>query len=100
MWQITGTGVCHPLPAPGLMDGLHGPPLTCVCTVICTAKGSCSSHRQLGEAHLLGVRQPQPPASWEEGKEGANKVVEQGTRREKGQRPRGTAPSAQNEPRG
>lgn len=51
---------------PGLMDGLHGPPLTCVCTVICSAKGGRSSCRQLGKAHLLGLRQPEPPASQEE----------------------------------
>lgn len=54
-------------PLPGLMDGLHGPPLTCVCTVICSAKGGCSSCRQLGKAHLLGLRQPEPPVSQERG---------------------------------
>lgn len=53
-------------PLPGLMDGLHGPPLTCMCTVICLAKGGCSSCRQLGKAHLLGLRQPELPASQEE----------------------------------
>ena len=53
-------------PLLGLMDGLHGPPLTCVCTVICSAKGGCSSCRQLGKAHLLGLHQPEPPASQEE----------------------------------
>lgn len=51
------------------MDGLHGPPLTCVCSVICSATGSCSSQRQLLEEHLLGLHQPEPPASWEEGRE-------------------------------
>lgn len=69
---------------PGLMDGLHGPPVTCVCTVICSAKGSCSSRRQLGEAHLRGLRQPEPPASWEERGEVMGRVG-QGRHREKGQ---------------
>ena len=59
-------GVSALRPLPGLMDGLHGAPLTCVCTVICAAKGSCSSCRQLGKAHLLGLRQPELPASQEE----------------------------------
>lgn len=59
-----GVPALHPLPR--LMDGLHGPPLTCVCTVICSAKGGCSSCGQLGKAHLLGLRQPELPASQEE----------------------------------
>lgn len=59
-------GVPARRPFPGLMDGLHGPPLTCVCTVICLAKGGCSSCRQLGKAHLLGPHQPEPLASQEE----------------------------------
>lgn len=56
-------------PLLGLMDGLHGAPLTCVCTVICSAKGGCSSCRQFDKAHLLGLHQPscQHPRRREEG---------------------------------
>lgn len=54
---------------PSLMDGLHGLPLTCMCTFICSAKGGCSSCRQLGKAHLLGLCQPELPASQEEREE-------------------------------
>lgn len=53
-------------PLPRLMDGLQGPPLTCVCTVICSAKGGCSSCRQLGKAYLLGLHQPELPVSRED----------------------------------
>lgn len=53
-------------PLLGLMDGLHGAPLTSVCTVICSAKGGCSSCRQFDKAHLLGLHQPELPASQEE----------------------------------
>lgn len=56
--------------------GYMGPPLTCVCTVICSATGSCSSQRQLSEENLLGLRQPEPPASWEERRE-VVQVIEQ-----------------------
>jgi len=59
-------GVSALRPLLGLMDGLHGAPLTCVCTVICSAKGGCSSCRQLGKAHPLGLRQLELPASQEE----------------------------------
>ena len=68
------------------MDGQHGPPLTCVCTVICSAKGGFSSCRQLGKAHLLGLCQPEPPASQEE-REEVMGGVEQERHREEGQEP-------------
>lgn len=73
-------------PLPRLMDGLHGPPLTCVCTVICSAKGGCSSCRQLGKAHLLGLRQPELPASQEERGE-VTREVGQETHRDGNQEP-------------
>lgn len=82
-------GCASPLPAAGLMDGLHGPPLTCVCTVICSAMGSCSSQQQLGEEHLLGLRQPEPPASWEERREAIQRIGQSrvGKHREEGRDP-------------
>lgn len=68
MWQITGTRVCRP---PGLLlgpdvDGYMGPLTLCVYRYLLSAMEGCSSCRQLGKAHLLGLRQLELPASQEE----------------------------------